>query len=244
VAAVTDPRVNGVELLAPPDRQKQEAITEGAGEVIQEPAKLAEGPLGAEVSTDPAPAPASVTDAMRQKLRSPEGHAVYKMRKAVVEPVFGQIKERRGFRRFLLRGLKKVEAEWQIICLTHNLMDQDALHRKVVHNPFYEAALCAFRKISLRHTPKRHILPRPAKSALARGGEQRCQRNQKSLGRREMPHQQERHVAGRKPVVRRHAVSPGQAQRAGDGSERQQTRQMRAPIGVAQIEDQKTTDSR
>src|SRR5665647_725475 len=74
-AAVTDPKVNGVELLAPPDRQKQEAITEGAGEVIQEPAKLAEGPPGAEVSTDPAPAPASVADAMRQKLRSPEGHA-------------------------------------------------------------------------------------------------------------------------------------------------------------------------
>jgi hypothetical protein len=59
---------------------------------------------------------------MRQKLRSPEGRAVYQMRKAVVEPVFGQIKERRGFRRFLFRGSKKVEAEWQIICLTHNLV--------------------------------------------------------------------------------------------------------------------------
>jgi len=122
VAAVTDPRVNGVELLVPPDRQKREATTEGAGEVIQEPAKLAEGPPGAEVSTDRAPTQASVADAMRQKLRSPEGHAVYKMRKAVVEPVFGQIKECRGFRRFLFRGLKKVEAEWQIICLTHNLL--------------------------------------------------------------------------------------------------------------------------
>jgi hypothetical protein len=121
-AAVTDPRVNGVELLVPPDRQKQEATTEGAGEVIQEPAKLAEGSPSAEVSTDPAPAQASVEDAMRQKLRSPEGRAVYKMRKAVVEPVFGQIKECRGFRRFLFRGLKKVEAEWQIICLTHNLL--------------------------------------------------------------------------------------------------------------------------
>jgi len=113
-AAVTDPKVNGVELLVPPDRQKQ-----GADEVIQEPA---EGPPSAAVSTDVAPAQASVADAMRQKLRSPEGNAVYKMRKAVVEPVFGQIKERRGFRRFLFRGLKKVEAEWQIICLTHNLL--------------------------------------------------------------------------------------------------------------------------
>ncbi len=118
-AAVTDPKVNGVELLVPPDRQKREATTEGAEEVIQVPA---EGAPSAEVSNDVSPAQASVADAMRQKLRSPEGNAVYKMRKAVVEPVFGQIKERRGFRRFLFRGLKKVEAEWQIICLTHNLL--------------------------------------------------------------------------------------------------------------------------
>ncbi|MCX6633717.1 MAG: hypothetical protein NT090_01265, partial [Acidobacteria bacterium] len=54
VAAVSDPRVNGVEPWAPPDRQKQEATTEGAGEVIREPAKLAQGPASAEVSTDPA----------------------------------------------------------------------------------------------------------------------------------------------------------------------------------------------
>ena len=118
-AAVTDPKVKGVELLVPPDRQKQGAVTEGADEVIQEPA---EGPPSAAVSTDVAPAQASVADAMRQKLQSPEEKAVYKMRKAVVEPVFGQIKECRGFRRFLFRGLKKVEAEWQIICLTHNLL--------------------------------------------------------------------------------------------------------------------------
>ncbi len=109
-AAVTARRAEGVELLVPPDRQKHEA------------AKLAVGPSGAEDSDPARRAPGSVADAMRQKLRSPEGHAVYKMRKAVVEPVFGQIKERRGFRRFLFRGLHKVEAEWQIICLTHNLL--------------------------------------------------------------------------------------------------------------------------
>ena len=39
-----------------------------------------------------------------------------------VEPVFGQIKEGRGFRRFLLRGLENVTAEWDLICLTHNLL--------------------------------------------------------------------------------------------------------------------------
>jgi len=59
---------------------------------------------------------------MRHKLRTPTGRAVYKLRKAVVEPVFGQIKEGRGFRRFLLRGRAKVETEWKLICATHNLL--------------------------------------------------------------------------------------------------------------------------
>jgi transposase len=63
----------------------------------------------------------SVRERMRQKLKTEAGHAIYKMRKAVVEPVFGQIKEWRGFRRFGLRGLEKVSAEWKLICLTHNL---------------------------------------------------------------------------------------------------------------------------
>jgi len=59
---------------------------------------------------------------MRAKLRTPEGQALYKMRKAVVEPVFAQIKEQRGFRRFLLRGLRRVEGEWHLISATHNLL--------------------------------------------------------------------------------------------------------------------------
>ena len=59
---------------------------------------------------------------MREKVRSTAGKAIYKMRKAVVEPVFGQIKERRKLRGFLFRGLEKVKAEWKIICLTHNLL--------------------------------------------------------------------------------------------------------------------------
>ena len=45
---------------------------------------------------------------MRQKLRTPAGRAIYARRKAIVEPVFGQIKDARGFRRFLLRGVAKV----------------------------------------------------------------------------------------------------------------------------------------
>jgi hypothetical protein len=73
-------------------------------------------------TSGPPPPDASVAEQMRHKLRTAEGQAVYKLRKAVVEPVFGQIKEARGFRRFLLRGLAKVQAEWQMIYATHNLL--------------------------------------------------------------------------------------------------------------------------
>jgi transposase len=59
---------------------------------------------------------------MRAKLRTEQGRAVYGLRKGVVEPVFGQIKGARGFRRFSLRGLRKVKAEWRLVCLTHNLL--------------------------------------------------------------------------------------------------------------------------
>jgi len=99
---VTDPKLAGIELLVPPDRQKH-------GDKVP-------------CATGPPPPEASVAEQMRQRLRTPQGHAVYKMRKAVVEPVFGQIKECRGFRRFLLRGLAQVRAEWQMICATHNLL--------------------------------------------------------------------------------------------------------------------------
>ena len=59
---------------------------------------------------------------MNRKLRTKKGREIYSKRKQIVEPVFGQIKETRGFRRFLLRGLENVSAEWDLICLTHNLL--------------------------------------------------------------------------------------------------------------------------
>jgi transposase len=59
---------------------------------------------------------------MARKLRTVKGRCTYARRKEIAEPVVGQIKEARGFRRFLLRGLGKVDAEWLIICLTHNLL--------------------------------------------------------------------------------------------------------------------------
>ena len=47
---------------------------------------------------------------------------MYSRRKVIVEPVFGQIKGARGFRRWLLRGLEKIRGEWNLVCLTHNLL--------------------------------------------------------------------------------------------------------------------------
>lgn len=75
-----------------------------------------------ETATGPPPAEASVQEAMRHKLRTEAGHAIYKMRKAIVALVFRQTKERRGFRRFSFRGKDNVGAEWKLICLTHNLL--------------------------------------------------------------------------------------------------------------------------
>lgn len=97
-AAVTDAALAGIALYVPPDRQKHGGA----------PAPPADA--------------GTVIGAMRAKLQTAAGHALYALRKAIVEPVFGQIKGPRGFRRFSVRGLGKVRAEWQLICLTHNLL--------------------------------------------------------------------------------------------------------------------------
>jgi len=64
----------------------------------------------------------SVADRMRRKLRTKKGRKCYGLRKELPEPVFGQIKQGRGFRQFLLRGMEKVNAEWQLICTGHNIL--------------------------------------------------------------------------------------------------------------------------
>jgi transposase len=69
-----------------------------------------------------AEAPTTAKERMAAKVQSPAGRALYARRKVIVEPVFGQIKEARGFRRFLLRGLAKIRGEWYLVCLTHNLL--------------------------------------------------------------------------------------------------------------------------
>jgi transposase len=70
----------------------------------------------------PLPKTATRTERMARKLQTKRGAAVYAMRKAIVEPVFGQIKQARGFRQFLLRGVAKVRGEWALVCTTHNVL--------------------------------------------------------------------------------------------------------------------------
>lgn len=101
---VADKRVEGIDLHVATGRDKHGASPESIG-----------------TSTEP-PQEVSALEQMKQKLQSEAGRAVYKMRKAIVEPVFGQIKECRRFRRFSFRGLEKVCAEWKLVCLTHNIL--------------------------------------------------------------------------------------------------------------------------
>jgi hypothetical protein len=70
----------------------------------------------------PLPRDADAKTRMARKLRSKKGSKIYAQRKTIVEPVNGQIKEARGLRRFLLRGLEKVDGEWHLIAATHNLL--------------------------------------------------------------------------------------------------------------------------
>jgi IS5 family transposase len=101
-ANVTDEQVKDVDLYVATGRDKH-------GDVV-------------ETNSDPPPPGASPKEAMREKLRTEAGRAVYKMRKAIVEPVFGQVKEQRGFRRFSLRGKEDVSREWKLVCAVSNLL--------------------------------------------------------------------------------------------------------------------------
>ena len=74
----------------------------------------------------PLPQTASRVDRMTRKLHTKAGAAIYAARKGIVEPVIGQIKQARGFRQFLLRGVEKVRGEWSLVCTTHNILK---LHR-------------------------------------------------------------------------------------------------------------------
>jgi transposase len=74
----------------------------------------------------PIPESATLLERMQRKLQTKMGRKIYARRKVIVEPVFGQIKQARGFRQFLLRGVDKVRSEWALVCMTHNILK---LHR-------------------------------------------------------------------------------------------------------------------
>lgn len=96
-ASLADPLLTGIDVLVPPDAQG------GAGR-----SRLrADHPL---------------VQAMRGKLKTDAGRRKYRLRQVIVEPVLAHIKEHRWFRRFSLRGLEQVQGEWNLICLTHNLL--------------------------------------------------------------------------------------------------------------------------
>jgi transposase len=93
------------------------------------------GAVNDETAAAPEPegAPTRV-EAMRAKIKAGGHTSPYRLRKQLPEPVFGQIKQARGFRQFLLRGFEKVRAEWAIVCTTHNLL-------KLAHSRKLSAAL-------------------------------------------------------------------------------------------------------
>ena len=98
------------------------ALAAGAGiDVYVPPDRHGHRAAGEEIARNPSRKNAAA-EQMRAKLRDPVGRAIYARRKTIPEPVFGQIKEVRGFRRFSFRGGWKVRAEWRLVCLTHNVL--------------------------------------------------------------------------------------------------------------------------
>jgi hypothetical protein len=135
-----------VEVIEQQSGQRPEALLADSGycseenleylDSAQEPEKQIDGYIATErqkhdekkvpCQRGPLPKGATRVDRMRRKLQTKAGAGVYAARKGIVEPVFGQIKQVRHFRQFLLRSLVKVKGEWALVCLTHNILK---LHR-------------------------------------------------------------------------------------------------------------------
>jgi hypothetical protein len=77
---------------------------------------------GQPLNDEPIPDGLSATELMERKLLTERGRKLYKIRGRTVEPVFGQIKDVRGFDRFMRRGIEACRSEWSLICATHNLL--------------------------------------------------------------------------------------------------------------------------
>jgi Transposase DDE domain len=110
--------------------RKPKEVSADAGYCSEDNLKaLEDRKIEAYVATGRAKRPAEITRKiggeltrkMRQKLKRAGHRSRYRLRKQIVEPVFGQIKQARGFRQFLLRGFEAVQAEWALICTAHNI---------------------------------------------------------------------------------------------------------------------------
>jgi transposase/signal recognition particle subunit SEC65 len=108
--AVKNLSVQGIDVYMPPDKMGHRST-------------LPPAPRGR------IPKTLSIVDRMRRKLRTKKGKERYGLRKVTPEPVFGQIKQARGFRQFLLRGEDKTGGEWKIICAGHNLLKLFGAHQ-------------------------------------------------------------------------------------------------------------------
>ena len=114
----------GIDVYIPPDKMKHSSS----------PSKAPRGRI---------PKGLSVADRMRRKLMTKKGRRCYGLRKELPEPVFGQIKQARGFRQFLLRGKEKVSSEWQFICTGHNVLKLFGAYRDELVRPELWAPLSA-----------------------------------------------------------------------------------------------------
>jgi len=105
----------GIDAYIPPDKQPHSRFKEPA-------------PRGR------MPGNLSVKEKMQRKIKTKRGRKKYQMRQKTVEPVFGQIKAIQDFRQFFLRGLEKVQKEWELVCLAHNLkkLYQAFLNKRLV----------------------------------------------------------------------------------------------------------------
>jgi transposase len=109
------------------------------------------------------PEGASAIDAMTHRLLTEEGVAAYAKRQCTVEPVFGQIKENRGYRRFLRRGINGANDEWQLLAMTHNLLKLFGRQRGS-SAPAVSRTLKAYRRMP-GGIPTNSFCPAPAPTA-------------------------------------------------------------------------------
>ena len=98
------------------------AVEELGAEVFMPPNRVEHGKAAEAAGRGRIPDSFTPAERMKRKLRTKRGRGIYALRKEIAEPVFGQIKQARGFRQFLLRGVAKVTGEWSLVCTTHNIL--------------------------------------------------------------------------------------------------------------------------